>query len=132
MLWNSDCNLASSFSSKVVLSGRMERLAQRNKIKLRILPYFRSNIGKSGQRHLLCRHLLCLRQISILGNKRQHICYPNMAKWHYQHHCRYHIRYRKFLYFHHSKTSCDKKYAAACFKITDHRFCTERINRSGE
>ena len=32
-LWNSDCNLASSFSSKVVLSGRMERLAQRNKIQ---------------------------------------------------------------------------------------------------
>ena len=39
-LWNPDCNLASSFSSKVVLSGRMERLAQRNKIKLRITPSF--------------------------------------------------------------------------------------------
>ena len=39
-LWNSDCNLASSFSSKVVLSGRMERLAQRNKIKLIIILRF--------------------------------------------------------------------------------------------
>ena len=39
-LWNLDCNLASSFSSKVVLSGRMERLAQRNKIKLRIATSF--------------------------------------------------------------------------------------------
>jgi len=32
VLWNFDCNLASSFSSKVVLSGKMERLAQRNKM----------------------------------------------------------------------------------------------------
>ena len=41
-LWSFDCNLASSFSSKVVLSGNMERLAQRNKIKLRINPSFRN------------------------------------------------------------------------------------------
>ena len=46
VLWNSDCNLASSFSSKVVLSGRMERLAQRNKIKLRITPSFLNPSGK--------------------------------------------------------------------------------------
>ena len=41
-LWSFDCNLASSFSSKVVLSGKTERLAQRNKIKLRINPSFRN------------------------------------------------------------------------------------------
>ena len=40
VLWNFDCNLASSFLSKVVLSGKMERLAQRNKIKLRIRLLF--------------------------------------------------------------------------------------------
>ena len=33
VLWNVDCNLASSFLSEVVLSGSMERLAQRNKIQ---------------------------------------------------------------------------------------------------
>ena len=34
VLRNFDYNLASSFSSKVVLLGKMKRLAQRNKIKL--------------------------------------------------------------------------------------------------
>ena len=33
VLWNFDCNLASSFSSKVVLSGKMERLAQQNNMQ---------------------------------------------------------------------------------------------------
>ena len=33
VLWSIDCNLASSFFSEVVLSGNMERLAQRNKMQ---------------------------------------------------------------------------------------------------
>ena len=33
VLWSVDCNLASSFLSEVVLSGNMERLAQRNKMQ---------------------------------------------------------------------------------------------------
>ena len=32
VLWSVDCNLANSFLSEVVLSGNMERLAQRNKM----------------------------------------------------------------------------------------------------
>ena len=44
VLWSFDCNLASSFSSKVVLSGKMERLAQRNKINHRINISFRSQL----------------------------------------------------------------------------------------
>ena len=44
-LRSSDCNLASSFSSKVVLSGRTERLAQRNKINLIIPLLFESIYG---------------------------------------------------------------------------------------
>ena len=51
-LWNSDCNLASSFSSKVVLSGRMERLAQRNKIKLKIAPSFQFFLRNPAQKLL--------------------------------------------------------------------------------
>ena len=53
-LWNSDCNLASSFSSKVVLSGRMERLAQRNKIKLKIAPSFQFFLRNPAQKLLQC------------------------------------------------------------------------------
>ncbi len=40
VLWNFDCNLASSFSSKVVLSGKMERLAQRNKMGYFLVALF--------------------------------------------------------------------------------------------
>ena len=76
----------------------------------------------------LWERLFACGKSGFLGNKWQYICYPKMTKWHYQHHCRYHVGYREFFYFHHSKASCDKKHATTGFEITNHSFSAERIN----
>ena len=78
VLWSVDCNLASSFLSEVVLSGNMERFAQRNKINLRINPSFRSHrcnsitnfstatfVINSTNQNLLNKHRISKREETI-------------------------------------------------------------------
>ena len=53
VLWNFDYNLANSFLSKVVLLGKMECLAQRNKIKPLIIFSFSDTFQQSDFKSFL-------------------------------------------------------------------------------